>query len=134
MTLDPTDNAAVTGLCLRLMRADTEADVIGALVDAGYWDDPRAWRLFSDNDNAFAVIGNQQAEAVAAFVEKIVNSVDARLVDASRLAGCDPEGPNAPTSMRDAVARFFEGRDHPKPKDGRIAEWANDKATLEGRL
>jgi hypothetical protein len=134
MTLDATDNAAVKGLCLRLMRADTEADVIGALVDAGYWDDPRAWRLFSDNDNAFAVIGNQQAEAVAAFVEKIINSVDARLVDASRLAGCDPEGPNAPTSMRDAVARFFEGRDHPKPKDGRIAEWANDKATLEGRL
>lgn len=36
--------------------------------------------------------------------------------------------------MRDAVARFFEGRDHPKPKDGRIAEWPNDKATSEGRL
>jgi hypothetical protein len=134
MALVATDNAAVEALCLRLMRADTEAEVIAALTDAGYWDDPNAWRLFSDNDNAFAVIGNQQAEAVAAFVEKIINSVDARLVDASRLAGCDPEGPNAPTSMRDAVARFFEGRDHPKPKDGRIAEWPNDKATSEGRL
>lgn len=135
MDLDPTNSAAVKALCLRLMRADTEAEVIGALTEAGYWDDPSAWRLFSDNDNAFAVIGNQQAEAVAAFVEKIVNSVDARLVDASRLAGCDPEGPNAPTSMRDAVARFFEGRDqNPKPKDGRIAEWPNDKATSEGRL
>jgi integrase len=38
MTLDPTDNAAVKRLCLRLMRADTEADVIGALVDAGFHD------------------------------------------------------------------------------------------------
>jgi hypothetical protein len=134
MAVDPTDGAAVRALCLRLMRADTEDEVIGALTDAGYWDDPSAWRLFSDNDNAFAVIGNQQAEAVAAFVEKIVNSVDARLVDASRLAGCDPEGANAPVSMRDAVARFFEGRDDPKPRDGRIAEWPNDKATSEGRL
>ena len=134
MALDPIDSASVRALCFRLVQADTEADVIGALTDAGYWEDPSAWRLFSDDENAFAVIGNQQAEAVAAFIEKIVNSVDARLVDASRLAGCDPEGPNAPGSMRHAVARFFEGREHPKPADGRIAEWPNDKATSEGRL
>lgn len=134
MPLDPTDRAAVRTLCLRLMRADTEADVIGAVIDAGYWNDPSAWRLFSDDENAFAVIGNQQAEAVAAFVEKIVNSVDARLVNASRLAGCDPESSSAPPSMRDAVARFFEGRAHPKPSEGRIVDWLNDKATAEGRL
>ena len=120
-------------LCLELMRADTEADVIYVLKQAGYWDDPTAWRLFSDNDNSFSVIGNQQAEAIAAFVEKIINSVDARLIDACLLAGCDPEGADAPASMREAVARFFEGKDHPKPRDGRIAEWG-DKATEEGRL
>jgi hypothetical protein len=72
MRPDPTDTAAAKDLCFRLMRADTEAEVVGALSEAGYWDDLAAWRLFSDNDNAFAVIGNQQAEAVAAFVEKIV--------------------------------------------------------------
>src|SRR5207249_2945489 len=101
-------------LCLRLMRADTEAEVVEILKQAEYWDDPKAWRLFDDDENSFATIGNQQAEAVAAFVEKIVNSVDARLVNACRLAGCDPEGPDAPKSMREAVARFFEGREHPK--------------------
>lgn len=121
-------------LCLALMRADTEQEVVEILKDAGYWDDPAAWRLFSDNENSFSVIGNQQAEAVAAFVEKIVNSVDARLVNECRLAGCDPEGPDAPDSMREAVARFFEGKPSPKVSDGRIAEWANDKATAEGRL
>jgi len=121
-------------LCLALMRADTEDEVIAVLRSAGYWDDPKAWRLFSDNDNNFSVIGNQQAEAVAAFVEKIINSVDARLVDACQRAGVDPEGAEAPATMREAVARFFEGKSHPKPDDGRIAEWLDDKATTQGRL
>jgi hypothetical protein len=120
-------------LCLELMRADTEAEVIDILKQAGYWDDSTAWRLFSDDENSFSTIGNQQAEAIAAFIEKIVNSVDARLVNACYLAGCDPEGADAPASMREAVARFFENKEHPKPRDGRIAEWG-DKATAEGRL
>src|SRR5688500_18968501 len=121
-------------LCMALMRADTEADVTDVLTKAGYWDDPYAWRLFNDSDNNYSSIGNQQADAVAAFVEKIINSVDARLVDAARMAGVDPEGPEAPASMREAVARFFEGKDVPKDGDGRIAEWADKKATEEGRL
>src|SRR4051794_6278223 len=97
-------------LCMALMRADTEDEVIATLKDAGYWDEPNAWRLFSDNENSFSVIGNQQAEAIAAFVEKIINSVDARLVDACRMAGVDPESADAPQSMRAAVAQFFEGK------------------------
>lgn len=126
------DNAA---LCMRLMRADSESEVTEILREAGYWDDDDAWRLFSDSDNSFSVIGNQQAEAVAAFVEKIVNSVDARLVNACRLAGVDPEGPDAPQTMREAVARFYEGKARPKPSDGHIAVWPNKtKATPEGRL
>jgi hypothetical protein len=121
-------------LCMALMRADSEAEVIDILRAAGYWDDPDAWRLFSDNENNFSVIGNQQSEAVAAFVEKIINSVDARLVNACRMAGCDPEGPDAPGSMREAVARFFENRPHPKEADGHIADWLDPKTTSEGRL
>ena len=78
------------------MKADTEADVIQLLTDAGYWDNPQAWRLFSDDENSFAVIGNQQAEAIAALVEKVINSVDARLANACLLAECDPEGRGRP--------------------------------------
>ncbi len=122
------------GLCMALMRADTEAEVTEILTKAGYWDDPAAWRLFNDSDNNYSSIGNQQADAIAAFVEKIINSVDARLVDAARMAGVDPEGTDAPPSMREAVARFFEGKASPKDGDGRIAEWADKKATEEGRL
>ena len=127
-------SAQAADLCMKLMRADTEDEVIEILKGVGYWDAPGAWRLFSDNENNFSVIGNQQSEAIAAFVEKIINSVDARLVNACRLAGCDPVGPDAPPSMRDAVARFFENKHHPKEADGRIAEWADSQATNEGRL
>lgn len=96
-------------LCMRLMRADTEVEVMSILRDAGYWDNPFAWRPIGGDTNNFATIGNQQSEAIAALVEKIVNGVDARLIDMCLRAGIDPEGPDAPQSVRAAVARFFEG-------------------------
>ena len=120
-------------LCLHLLRADTTQEVITILTTAGLWDDPAAWRLFSDTENNYSSIGSQQAEAVAALVEKIINAVDARLVNACSLAGVEPEGTAAPISMRAAVARFFEGKEQAKDSDGRIADWPDSKATEEGR-
>jgi hypothetical protein len=121
-------------LCISLMRADTETEVIAILRNAGYWDNPFVWRPVGDDQNNFATIGNQQSEAIAALVEKIVNGVDARLIDACLRAGIDPEGPAAPRSVRAAVARFFEGKQHPTGRDGHIAEWTNSTATAQGRL
>lgn len=120
-------------LCLGLLRADTAQEVVTILKTAGLWDDPDAWRLFSDTENNYSSIGNQQADAVAAFIEKLINAEDARLVNACRLAGIDPEGMAAPQSMRAAVAQFFEGKQHPKDRDGRIADWPDAKSTEEGR-
>lgn len=121
-------------LCMSLMRADTETEVISILRNAGYWDNPFVWRAIGDDDNNFATIGNQQSEAIAALIEKIVNGVDARLIDACLLAGVNPEGPDAPRSIREAVARFFQGKAHPTNHDGRIAEWPSSMATEQGRL
>ena len=33
-------------LCLDLLHADTEEDVIGILTKAGYWNDESFWRLY----------------------------------------------------------------------------------------
>jgi len=121
-------------LCLALMRADTEAEVIELLRVAKYWDNPFAWRPIGDDEGNFATIGNQQSEAVAALIEKIVNGVDARLIDACLMSNIDPTGPEAPKTIRTAVARFFEGRTNPTDNDGRIADWASRTATAEGRL
>jgi len=43
----------------------------------------------------------------ASFVEKVINAIDANLTRACFAAGIDPEGPDAPMSMTDAVDRLF---------------------------
>lgn len=122
-------------LCLALMRADTESDVVTILTEAGYWDDDQAWRFLGDNDNNWSSIGNQQSEAVAALIEKVINGVDARLLNACQEAGINPESLDAPQSIREAVGRFFEGKVQPNPDiDGRVSTWTDEKATAEGRL
>lgn len=68
-------------LALSLLQADSEAEVIQLLQSAGYWHDATAWRLLGDKDSNYSTIGNQQARPEAALVEKVVNSVDARLLN-----------------------------------------------------
>ena len=67
-------------LCLALMRADSEMEVVRILTEAGYWNEKRVWRLYGDRENNFSTIGNQQNRPDAALVEKLINSVDARLM------------------------------------------------------
>ena len=122
-------------LCLRLLHADSQDDVIAALREAGHWDTPANWRLFDDNENNYSTIGNEQSRADAALVEKIVNSIDARLVNACLMAEVNPEGPEAPKSIREAVARFFENKKGALgPDAGRVKHWINSQRTAEGRL
>ena len=130
-----TDGTAMAArLCMALMRADTEQEVVSLLSAAGYWDDFGAWRPINDEENNFSTIGNQQSEAVAAFVEKIINGVDSRLLDGCLRAGDDPQGVSAPKSMREAVARYFERRANPSRSDGRISDWSDSEVTAQGRL
>ena len=128
-------NGSVRELCLLLMKTDTEDGVIALLRDAGFWGERTAWRYYGDCESNFSTIYNQASRSDAALVEKIVNSVDARLLNASLVAGVDPEGPDAPASMRDAVARFFENaKTTGTTKTGRISEWVEDRRTKEGRF
>lgn len=96
-------------LCEALLSADTEDDVIRLLQNAGYWDKPELWRYYGDVDNNWGQTGNQQSLAEAALAEKIVNSVDARLINECRVRGIDPKSDAAPKTIRMAVAWFFEG-------------------------
>ena len=111
-------------LCLALIRADFESEVIELLREAGYWDNEVVWRHYGDNENNWGTIGNQQSRPEAALVEKLVNSVDARLIQACQLAGIDPEGSDAPTRIRKAVAQFFTPEGDPQSgRAGLISEW-----------
>lgn len=127
------NNSETKTLCLALMRADTEADIIHLLTDAGYWNDEAAWRLYGDNDNNFSIIGAQQSSPDAALVEKFVNSIDHRLINECLVRGLNPEGPEAPQSIREAVAVFFEGNPKPGSNAGRVANWPDKKRTEVAR-
>jgi hypothetical protein len=96
-------------LAQKLLYAETEAEVEKVLRNAGYWNDPKVWRFYGDNENNYSTIGNQQSASDAALVEKIVNSIDSLLMRKSRLAGIEPEGPEAPLSIGAAVDWYFGG-------------------------
>src|SRR6266404_1375956 len=114
-------------LCLALMRTDGEAAVVQILTEAGCWDSKRVWRLYGDRENNFSTIGNQQSRPDAALVEKLVNSVDARLMHECLARGVNPESPAAPQTISDAVARFFEtGRATGSVYGGQVRAWDND--------
>jgi len=127
-------NKTTKQLCLSLMKADTEEEVISLLTDAGYWEKHSAWRYYGDRQTNYNTIGNQQSRPDAALVEKLVNSVDSVLMNECFTRGIDPEGPHAPQTIREAVARFFEESGEPsKEYLGRISEWPTTKRTRVAR-
>ena len=115
-------------LCEALLKADGESAVIEILEGAGYWDRSEFWRHYGDVENNWGQSGNQQSLAEAALAEKIVNSVDARLINECRMRGIDPRSDLAPRSIRDAVADFFDDGKGGKIASGDvIREWGREK-------
>lgn len=111
-------------LCQKLMLADSATDVKSILTSEKYWDKEDAWRPFADNENNFGSIGNQQSDAVAALVEKLINSIDARLMGLAGVAGIRTSDTNYPKDMREAIANFVEKKSSPYgERDGRIFYW-----------
>ena len=121
-------------LCRSLMLADSAADVTALLEAKGLWQDGAAWRPFGDNENNFGTIGNQQNEPVAALVEKLVNSIDARLMNLASMEGITPEASDCPQDMREAIARLVENkRGKLGERDGNIFFWDNTQIRAESQ-
>ncbi len=97
-------------LCLDLIHADKEETVIRLLDNAGYWADSRLWRNLGDEPYNYSTVGNQQSRAEQAIIEKLINAVDTKLIAAVRMAGIEPESPNAPETIWEACEQFFAER------------------------
>lgn len=103
-------------LCLDLVHADTEATVIRLLKEAGYWDKPNLWRWLGDEEFNYSSVGNQQSRAEQAIIEKLINSVDAKLIGAARLTGNlpkigdTPQAADTPSSILEAKSIYFGGQ------------------------
>lgn len=96
-------------LCIKLIKAETESEVISLLKGANYWND-KYWRSYGDIDNNFSIIGNQQASPEGALVEKLVNSIDAVLIKECLVRGIHPQSSDAPKNVKSAVRDFFDVR------------------------
>lgn len=92
---------------IELASCESEKEIILLLKKYSLWDDARCWRAFGDNDNNWSTIGNQQSDADAALVEKIVNSVDALLMKECMIRGIEPTSTAAPKSIAEALELFF---------------------------
>ena len=92
---------------MELAACESEKDVISLLEKYSLWNNPQCWRAFGDNDNNWSTIGNQQSDADAALVEKIVNSVDALLMKECMTKGIEPTSTEAPKSIASALETFF---------------------------
>ena len=90
----------------RLLAADTEMEVVKILTEAGYWDDPKAWRYYGDKPRNWATVGGQQSKPDHALVEKLTNAIDTKLIAAARIAK-QFDGPQCPQSIFEARNRFY---------------------------
>jgi hypothetical protein len=116
--------------CDALLKAESETEVDTVLAKAGYGDDDsRFWQPFGGFGMNLNQINNQQSDATAALVEKLINSVDAVLMAECRVAGIDPKGSEAPRTMAEAVERLFS------VKDGRLENlMPTERTKLAGRI
>lgn len=69
---------------------------------------PHNWRPYGDNESNFSVVENQQANPVAALVEKLTNAIDAMLMKKCFEQGIDPRSHEAPRNMEEAVHKFYK--------------------------
>jgi len=60
-------NEETKALCLALMKADTEAELINLFKDANFWEDQSLWRYYGDNENNYGTIVSPQLEMERAF-------------------------------------------------------------------
>jgi len=90
-------------LCMKLLKCETEEEVINFLKKLGYWDDRKCWIPYGQISNNRGVVSNQQSSPVAALVEKLVNSIDAILVSECYRKKISPESRDAPLTMNLAI-------------------------------
>jgi len=93
--------------CFRLLHAESEDEITSILKETGFLDDPTAWSLLGESESNLSIVNNQQAHPVASLVEKLVNAIDAVLIDECKGRGTNPDSPDAPRSMSEASEKLF---------------------------
>jgi len=94
-------------LFTQLFKAGTEQDVHEIIrTNSDLFKDAN-WHPLGKNPNNYSIVKNQQANPIAALIEKLTNSIDAILTKKCFEAEIDPKSPDAPQSINEAVIKFF---------------------------
>lgn len=91
-----------------LFFAPTEDAVNSIIENHLLFQNPSNWRPYGDNESNFSVVENQQANPIAALVEKLTNAIDAMLMKKCYEHGIDPRSHEAPKNMGEAVRKFYK--------------------------
>lgn len=90
-----------------LIAAQTEEEVTQIIATHPVLSNPSNWRPYG-GPQAAGIFFGQQANPTAALADKVVNCIDARLTRECLRRGIDPEGPDTPPTMAEAVEKFFK--------------------------
>lgn len=95
-------------LCLKLLGAESEADVLSILSSVPEAAKLDNWALLDKRDTNFNVVTNQAMTGGKAATELMTNMVDAILMKHADMKGTDPRGPEAPQTMHQAVKSLVQ--------------------------
>jgi hypothetical protein len=95
-------------LCLRLLSAESEKDVLAAVDGLPEFKKASSWRPLDNRETNFNVTSNQASDGGKALTELMTNMVDAVLMKHAYLKKVDPKSPKAPRTMYEAVDRLIK--------------------------
>jgi hypothetical protein len=90
-----------------LYEAKTEEDVVTIINQYPEIFKNENWYPLGGDEKMFGIVRNQQSSPIAALVEKVTNSIDAILMKKCFESGVDPQSSIAPSTMEEAMQRFF---------------------------
>ena len=88
--------------------APIEIDVDNIIKADPILNNPGNWRPYGDIESNFSIVENQQANPIAALVEKLTNSIDAMLMKKCFESNINPISPSAPKNMYEAKCLFYK--------------------------
>lgn len=98
-------------LCLELVQAESEEQVTKIINSHPILKDGENWKRYGKQPNNIGTVTGQSPKAVPSLIEKITNSIDAMLIKACKEYGDNPESSIAPTSMEEALEKYFKLND-----------------------
>lgn len=101
-----TKNISMDEVFMKLYTAETEK-AVSEVINKYKMDNKNDWIPYGKTESNFSVIGNQSSNAERGVIERIINCVDAVLIQKCYEKGIDPKSSKAPKSSSEALQEFF---------------------------